>query len=173
MLFLCQMSWFKASLVAQRVKNLPAMQETWVQSLGQEDTLEKGMATNASILAWRIPWTESLVGYRPWGHRVGYPPRKHGWMVCSWGKSSSPFHERWLKSAAAVFLCGMACGYGLRTTATTEIISEWSCCWEVNAEWGKRKCLNDILGLLSQSQIWSPIYPSLSHIYTLIDPLFA
>ena len=45
------------------------MQETWVQYLGQEDTLEKGMATNASILAWRIPWTESLVGCGPWGHQ--------------------------------------------------------------------------------------------------------
>ena len=40
------------------VKDLPAMLETWVQSLGQEDPLEKGMATNSSILAWRIPWTE-------------------------------------------------------------------------------------------------------------------
>ena len=47
-----------ASLVAQMVKNLPAMQETWVQSLGQKDPLEKGMATQSSTLAWRIPWTE-------------------------------------------------------------------------------------------------------------------
>ena len=46
-----------ASLVAQLVKNLPAMQETWVQSLGCEDPLEKGTATVSSILAWRIPWT--------------------------------------------------------------------------------------------------------------------
>ena len=44
--------------MAQIVKNLPAMQETWVQSLGWEDPLEKGMATHSSILAWRIPWTE-------------------------------------------------------------------------------------------------------------------
>ena len=44
--------------MAQSVKNLPAMQENWVQSLGQEDPLEKGMATHSSILAWRIPWTE-------------------------------------------------------------------------------------------------------------------
>ena len=50
-----QYSW--ASLVAQVVKNPPAMQETWVQSLGWEDPLEKGMATHSSILAWRIPWT--------------------------------------------------------------------------------------------------------------------
>ena len=47
----------RASLVAQMVKNLPAMRETWVQSLGWEDPLEKGTATHSSILAWRIPWT--------------------------------------------------------------------------------------------------------------------
>ena len=46
-----------ASLVAQLVKNLPAMLETWVLSLGWEDPLEKGKATHSSILAWRIPWT--------------------------------------------------------------------------------------------------------------------
>ena len=45
-----------ASLVAQRVKNLPAMQETWVGSLDQEDPLEKGTATYSSVLTWRIPW---------------------------------------------------------------------------------------------------------------------
>ena len=49
---------YRASLVAQRVKNLPAMQETWVRSLGQEDPLKKGMALHSNILAWRIPWTE-------------------------------------------------------------------------------------------------------------------
>ena len=49
-----------ASLVAQRLKCLPAMQETWVQSLGWEDPLEKEMATHSSILAWKIPWTEEL-----------------------------------------------------------------------------------------------------------------
>ena len=46
------------SLVTQVVENLPAMRETWVQSLDQEDLLEKGMATHSSILAWEIPWTE-------------------------------------------------------------------------------------------------------------------
>ena len=46
------------SLLSQLVKNLPAMQETWVQSLGQEDPLEEGMATHSSVLAWRIPWAE-------------------------------------------------------------------------------------------------------------------
>ena len=47
-----------ASLVAQRLKRLPPMQETWVRSLGREDPLEKEMATRSSILAWRIPWVE-------------------------------------------------------------------------------------------------------------------
>ena len=47
--------------MAQAVKNPPAMQETWVLSLGQGDPLEKGMATHSSILAWRIPWTEEPV----------------------------------------------------------------------------------------------------------------
>ena len=63
-----QYSW--ASLVAQVVKNLPAMQETWVQSLGWEDPLEKEMVTHSSILAWRICMDKrSLVGYSPWGHK--------------------------------------------------------------------------------------------------------
>ena len=60
-----QYSW--ASLVAQLVKNPPAMQETWVQSLGWEDPLEKGKATHSSILAWRIPWTIQSM----WLQRVG------------------------------------------------------------------------------------------------------
>ena len=55
-----QYSW--ASLVTQLVKNLPAMWETWVQSLGWEDPLEEGMATHSSILVWRIPWTEEPGG---------------------------------------------------------------------------------------------------------------
>ena len=51
------LTFLRAFLVAQLVKNLPAMQETWVQSLSWEDPLEKGKVTHASILAWRIPWT--------------------------------------------------------------------------------------------------------------------
>ena len=52
----------RASLVTQMVKNLPAVQEIWVQSLGQEDPLEEGMATHSSILAWKIPQTEEPGG---------------------------------------------------------------------------------------------------------------
>ena len=62
-----------SSLVAQMVKNLPAMQETWAQSLGQEDILEKKMATHSSILAWRIPGTEEPSGLQSTGsQRVGH-----------------------------------------------------------------------------------------------------
>ena len=64
-------------LVAQMVKNLPAMQETQVWSLGQEDPLEKGIATHSSILSWRIPWTEEPGGLQSMGlQRV-----RHDWVT--------------------------------------------------------------------------------------------
>ena len=53
--------------MAQRVKRLPAMRETWIQSLGREDPLEKAMAPHSSILAWRIPWTEEPGGLQSTG----------------------------------------------------------------------------------------------------------
>ena len=62
-----------ASLVAQMVKNLPAMKETGVPSLGREDPLEKGMVTHSSILAWTIPWTEEPDGLQSMGSQgVGH-----------------------------------------------------------------------------------------------------
>ena len=68
---LCVCVYF--SLVAQRLKCLPAMQKTWVRSLAHEDPLEKEMATHSSILAWRIPWTEEPGGLQSMGsQRVGY-----------------------------------------------------------------------------------------------------
>ena len=68
--FPLQNSW--ASLVAQTVKNLSAMRETWVRSLGWEDPLEEEMASHSSILAWRIPWTEEPGGLQSMGsQRVG------------------------------------------------------------------------------------------------------
>ena len=67
------MSYIWASLVAQMVKNLPATQETWVQSLGWEDPLEESMATHSSILAWRSPWTEEPGGLQTMvSQRVGH-----------------------------------------------------------------------------------------------------
>ena len=65
--FILELILAQSSLVAQRVKNLPAVQETWVQSLGQEDPLEKGMATHSSILAWGIPWAEKPGGLQSMG----------------------------------------------------------------------------------------------------------
>ena len=64
------MWYLRAALVAHMVKNLPAMQETWVQSLKQENPLEKEMANLSSILAWRTPWTEEPGSlYIPRGHK--------------------------------------------------------------------------------------------------------
>ena len=56
-----------ASLVAQMLKNLPAMHETWIESMGLEDPLEKEMATHSSILPWKIPWTEESGGQQSMG----------------------------------------------------------------------------------------------------------
>ena len=65
-----------ASLVVQTAKNLPAVRETQVQLLGQENPLEKGMATHSSILTWRIPWPEEPGRLEPWSHRGG-----HDWVT--------------------------------------------------------------------------------------------
>ena len=88
-------------LMAQAVKNLPAMQETWVWSLGQEDALKGGMATHSSILAWKSHVHSSLARYRPWNwkrdtteqhsHLTCGPPsqRSGSWLCCV---SSPPTH---------------------------------------------------------------------------------
>ena len=65
------------SLVAQMVKHLPTMWETWVQSLGQEDLLEKEMATHSSILVWKIPWTEDPGRLQS----MGWPRVRHNWAT--------------------------------------------------------------------------------------------
>ena len=72
-MLICDPTVSEASLVAQMVKNLPAVQETWVQSLGWEDPLEKEKATHFSILAWKISWTEEPGGLQFTGsQRVGH-----------------------------------------------------------------------------------------------------
>ena len=78
-------SEFWALLVAQIVKNLPAMQETQVWSLGKEDPLEKGMTTHSSILAWRIPWTEEPCGLQSLGsQRVRHDWKTNTFTVSWW-----------------------------------------------------------------------------------------
>ena len=97
------------SLVAPLLKNLPAMQETWVQSLGQEDPLEEKVATHSNILAWRIPWTERSNGLQSMGSQwVGHnlatkplPPHSsnhHAWHIAS---------SRWM--FALIFLMSINC----------------------------------------------------------------
>ena len=79
----------RASLVAQMVKNLPAIQDTQVWSLSWEDPLEKEMATHSSILSWRIPWTEEPGGLQSWGLQRG----GHNCMTNTWelrGGNSPP-----------------------------------------------------------------------------------
>ena len=86
-----------ASLVAQMVKNLPTLQETWVQSLGWEDPLEKGMPTHSSILAWRIPWTEEPGGLQSLAsQRV-----RHNWATkrahtCTYTHTHTHTHKVWV-----------------------------------------------------------------------------
>ena len=73
LLFAEGLEFIRASLVAQRSKRLPLIRESWVRSLGQEEPLEKAMATHSSILAWRIPWTEEPGGLQSMGsQRVGH-----------------------------------------------------------------------------------------------------
>ena len=67
--FVLFLACYRASLVAQTVKRLPTLRETRVRALGQEDPLEKEMATHSSILAWKIHGRRSTVGYSPWDHK--------------------------------------------------------------------------------------------------------
>ena len=86
--FYSQKSW--ASLVAQTLMSLPAMQETQVRSLGQEDPLQKGMATHPSTFAWRIPWTKEPGGLQSMGlQRV-----RHDWATNTYYTSSKPKEVR-------------------------------------------------------------------------------
>ena len=99
------------SLLAQTVKKLPAMQETQVWSLGQEDALEKGMATHSSIPAWRIPWTEE--GYSPWDcKRVGH----------DWATNTFTFINTLSTSGQAV-------------TTRPDLVTGWGCPRRPEAQW--------------------------------------
>ena len=78
------------------VKNLPAVQETWVPSLGQEDPLEKGKATHSSILAWRIPQTEEPGGLKSMeSQKVGHDSNFNFTLIISWSKFVNIKEKRW------------------------------------------------------------------------------
>ena len=86
-----------ASLVAQTVKNPPAVRETWIRSLGQEDPLEEGMATRSSILAWRITWTEEPGQLQS----IGSQRVRHDWNVLAdrqWLSQAQCRHFTWLSA---------------------------------------------------------------------------
>ena len=80
-----------ASLVAQLVKNLPTMQETWVRSLAREDPLEEGMATHSSILSWKIPWTEEPGRLQS----IGSQKVMHDWASMQGSKKLGPRGKLW------------------------------------------------------------------------------
>ena len=99
------LSLLRASLVAQMVKNLSARQDTWVQSLGWEDLLEKGMATQFNILAWRISWTEGPGRLCPWDHGVteslfNWPPDTHQYVHLPDGRDQKAYpHWSWSQTS--------------------------------------------------------------------------
>ena len=95
-----------SSLVAQRLKGLPAMQETWVRSLGWEDPLEKEMATHPNILAWRILWTEETSGLQSTGsQRVGHDRETSlTRLVIAFLPSSKHLLISWLQSPSTMIL---------------------------------------------------------------------
>ena len=102
----CYKKWFRipcyrALLVTQIVKNLPAMSETWVRSLDQEDLLEKGIATHSSILAWKIPWTEEAGWLQSVElQRIGY----------NWSANTHTHHDITYKwNLKCVFLVAQSC----------------------------------------------------------------
>ena len=105
--------FLRASLVAQSVKNLPVMQETWVRSLVGEDPPEKGMRTHSSILAWGIPWTEEPDGLQSMG-------------VAKSGTPLSAFHFTYFN---LIYLAsvGLACG----PWRLQSLLWHWSSCGEL------------------------------------------
>ena len=101
------------SLVAQRLKHLPGIQETWVWSLGLEDPLEKEMALHSSTLAWRIPWREEPGGLQSMGsQRVG-----HDWAMS--------LHEIWHQFPVLFTSCGPSTGVSASASVLPMNIQDW------------------------------------------------
>ena len=112
------------SFVAQLVKNLPAMWETWVRSLGWEDTLEKGKAAHSSILAWRIPWT-----YSSWGCKemdTTERPSLHGPQVAERGRKGGGRSGRRGRQDKAVVV--RQCGWHKTEALTWARVGNHSLC---------------------------------------------
>ena len=100
---------YQDSLVVQTVKNLPAMQETWVQSLCTEDPLEMGMATHSSILAWRIPWTEKPGRLQSMGlQKVRHDSATNTCIICTLYILSYIFQHGWDYVVPAILYCAFS-----------------------------------------------------------------
>ena len=110
---------WRTSLVAQTIKNPPAMHKTWVRSLGWEDSLEEGMATNSSVLAWRIPWTEEPGGLQSMAlQRVGH----------DWSGLASMHTEHWMGAPSSFFQGRIVIQNGNYSTKSTQSRIHFSCC---------------------------------------------
>ena len=125
----------RASLVAQRLKRLPAMRETWVRSLGQEDQLEKEMATHSSILAWRIPWMEEPGGLQSTGSHAESDTTEQlhlltylltAWKHRSLGSTSGVSNSVELGWSWRIWICNKSTGdfttVGLETTSWEPLV---------------------------------------------------
>ena len=106
------LNYFGTSLVAQLVKNPPAMRKTWVQSLGWEDPLEKGTATHPSILAWRIPWTVIVHGVaKSWTWLSDWTVAMVLWTFWkAWGKQTQDKGDSAWKRGQALWRAGCSAG---------------------------------------------------------------
>ena len=113
------------SLVAQMVKNLLAMQETWVRSLGWEDPLEKGMATHFSIFVWRIPWTEEPGRLQSMGsQRAGHDWATNAFTPLSFFSTTYPFNQ---KMSFPLKTCGLKrFGHILNEVIGVGITFQWT-----------------------------------------------
>ena len=116
----------RASLVAQRVKRLPAVRETRVQSLGREDPLEKGMATHSSVLTWRSPWTEEPGGLHY--QSMGSQRVSHDWATSLYKECSMPFRVSNLvdHDANLLFISDINIDYWLNYLILVKILSNIS-----------------------------------------------
>ena len=127
------------SLIAQLVKNLPAMRETWIRSLVWEDPLEKGMATHSSILAWRIPWTSMV-------HRV---TKRQTWLSDFHMVQSRCTHK---KVSCFFCCCSVLVFYLSRKWRGASVGSQW--------ELSQGECCVHRMGL--EEAVSCPIHPCLS-----------
>ena len=111
----------RASLVAQTVKNLSAMQETQVWSLGWEDPLQTGIATHSSILAWRIPWTEEP----GWPQCMGSQRVRHNWVTISLSLSHTHTHTHTMSEGQQVIWADSLSGHTPTEQWDEAVTSVW------------------------------------------------